>query len=260
MPSASCPRSKWRTSPRSKGSATATGRYQKLGSGASSSTRIRPSPSSRSVRAASSAATPPPAMRTEKEFAFHDSMVRGGTNERHRGNGVLSPGFLRIGPSGCGRSPGRRAGGRRPIESTRARSATTRSGRRRQHSAALYRGPRPLGAVTGRDLRALGGRHTSCHIPGPVRTSVHRCARETLRKLRPNADCFPHGAHRTPAPPGDDCASWRGRSGIDLISAGSSSRMSPARAPPRPGVEVHVGRHERDERAARSRRRAPRRD
>src|SRR5512133_2055806 len=61
---ASSARSKCRTSPRPNGSATASGRYQNSGSGASISTLTRLSPSSRRANAASRAATPPPAIST----------------------------------------------------------------------------------------------------------------------------------------------------------------------------------------------------
>ena len=61
---ASAESSNRRASPSPNASVTESGRYQKCGSGATSSTLTRVSASARRARAASSAATPPPAMST----------------------------------------------------------------------------------------------------------------------------------------------------------------------------------------------------
>ena len=66
--------SKCRASPRAKGSATDSGRYQKCGSDPSNSTDTRSSASARSASAASSAATPPPAIKTRIAISACNSL------------------------------------------------------------------------------------------------------------------------------------------------------------------------------------------
>ena len=96
---ASSASSKRLTSPRSNGSATASGRYQKCGSGASSSTLTRFSASARSARAASRAATPPPAIRTRVATSTISLQAGSTRNTLRRGSNLRAP------PLPSGRSP-----------------------------------------------------------------------------------------------------------------------------------------------------------
>jgi hypothetical protein len=126
-----------------------------------------------------------------ERVSFHASMVRGGRTSVIGERACSRPGFYGSARRAAGGAvtTGRRAA---PDSDRPGRlSAGTRSGRRCQRSAARSsRGTRPLVAVAGRDLRALGGRRSSCHIPGPVRAFVHRARDELSANCGRNGTAF----------------------------------------------------------------------
>ena len=116
--------------------------------------------------------------------------------------------------------------------------------RRPSTEATALRRPQPL-----RALRALGGRHMSSHTRGGPARSVHRYA----EKLSATSGQRRFAFHTVPQAPacgwGKIGTSRRRSDGVDRdLGRQLVARVHRLELEPRPRVEVHVGRHERDER------------